>query len=117
MLRLSLAVCLVLLSTTIVSRAEDAVLIDPAKVAQLHRLEPLTTDKVDVFVEAGQLTRAQADLVKRNIAGGRLILPESAVGAEPARRRAPVEAVAAPAARNPYANIDNKLSAEDREHL
>jgi len=110
-------------------RAEESVRIDPAKAAQLQRLEPLTAAKVDVFVDSGQLTPAQADLVKRSIgAGGRLALPSGVIGAEPARApaapppisRAPAPPSSpAPAAspRNPYASFNYNLSGEELERL
>lgn len=43
------------------------VTIEPAKVEQIHRLEPLSPEKVDIFVQAGTLTDEQADYVKQNI--------------------------------------------------
>lgn len=110
-------------------RAEETVRIDPAKAAQLQRLEPLTAAKVDVFVDSGQLTPAQADLVKRSIgAGGKLALPESVIGAEPARRlvappqfsRAPAPPppqVSAGSARGPYASFNYDFSGDDRGRL
>lgn len=104
------------------AQGEETVRIDPAKASQLRRLEPLTADKVDVFVEAGQLTRAQAELVKRSIgASGKLALPASAIGAEPARHPVtplPVEnTVPTAGAKNPYAPMNYKLSADDRARL
>lgn len=74
------------------------VTIDAAKAEQLRRLEPLTTDKVDVFVDAGQLTPTQAEYVKKNIRDGKLVIPESAIGTEAPRR---VEVPAAPVAPPP----------------
>jgi hypothetical protein len=57
--------------------------IDPAKVAQLQRLEPLTVDKVNIFVESGQLTKIQAAYIKKHISeNGQLALPASAIGVE-----------------------------------
>lgn len=83
MLRMVIFVCgLLLVSCTF---AAD-VTIDPAKAEQLRRLEPLTPEKVDVFVDAGQLTTAQADYVKKYIRDGKLALPESAIGSEAPRR-------------------------------
>src|SRR5689334_14620231 len=114
MLRIASVMALVLLSAGSALRAEEAIRIDPVKAAQLRRLEPLTVDKVEVFVEAGQLTRAQADLVEKNISGGKLNLPESAIGAEPSRR-VRIEPAPVVAARNPYAGATDKLSPEDRD--
>ena len=48
------------------ARAAD-VTIEPAKIEQIHRLEPLSPEKVDIFVQAGTLTDEQADYVKQNI--------------------------------------------------
>ena len=98
----------------------DTPVIDPAKAAQLQRLEPLTPEKIDVFVEAGKLTPVQAEYVKKHIGpNGQLALPDASVAPEPV---APV--VAAPAAPgggvlldDPYAGFNYSLSPEDRERL
>ena len=102
---------------TFAARAATPV-IDPAKVAQLTRLEPLTPDKVDVFVEAGQLTPEQAAYVKRYIGpGGKLTLPADAVAVEP-RRMPPAPAPATPAVgTNPYAAFHYRLTVADSERL
>lgn len=64
----------------------ESVTVDPAKAAQLKRLEPLTAAKIAVFVEAGQLTPMQAALVKKHLsADGKLNLPASAIAPEPPR--------------------------------
>ncbi|HYF51268.1 MAG TPA: hypothetical protein VEJ63_17775 [Planctomycetota bacterium] len=112
-------------------RAEDTPLIDPVKVSQLQRLEPLTGDKVDVFVESGQLTKAQADWVKKHIGpNGQLALPASSIAAEarPAQPVAGLRADVAPPApaaaaaeggkrRGVYADFDYRLKPSDRERL
>jgi hypothetical protein len=112
--------------------AEETPTISPAKAAQLRRLEPLTADKVDVFVEAGQLTKEQAAYVKKHIGpGGQLALPDAAVSPERQAAPPPVPAVApaesAPPAerretrstnsRDPYANFDYRLKPSDQDHL
>ena len=74
--------------------------VDPAKVAQLKRLEPLSPEKVQIFVEAGQLDPRQADTIKRFIdANGVLNLPPELVGVEaaPQPQPAPQPPVAQPA--------------------
>jgi len=79
------------------SLAQDATRISPAKVAQLQRLEPLTPDKVRIFVESGQLTEKQMRLVVQHIdKNGKLALPDFLVG-EPLRSAtAPPSPVRAP---------------------
>jgi len=49
-------------------------------VQQLKRLEPLTPAKIQVFVDAGQLTPLQAALVLRHMPGGVLKLPANRIG-------------------------------------
>lgn len=98
----------------------ESVSIDPAKAAQLRRLEPLSAAKVDVFVDAGQLTPAQAALVKQCIGpGGKLNLPVAAVAPEPPRARSQPSGTAVPALApvTAPAPVDIGLSAQDREHL
>ena len=84
-----------------------APLIDPAKAAQLKRLEPLTPEKIDVFVDAGQLSPEQAAFVKTHIgADGRLALPETAIAGEPLPRPAgPPENIARPVDPSPPAAV------------
>ena len=105
--------------------------------AQLRRIEPLTADKVQVFVEAGQLTGAQAELVKRYIdRNGQLQLPANVIAPErraapppppssgpraapptPAREPATVRETTSKRDANPYAAFGYALSANDREQL
>jgi hypothetical protein len=102
----------------ICTRAETPT-IDPSKAAQLHRLEPLNDDKIDVFVQSGQLSRAQADYVRRHIGPkGTLELPEGAVAPEAPRRIVrddPPPAVQQPG--SPYAGFGYKLSDADRDRV
>lgn len=94
-------------------RGCGVIFIDPAKAAQLKRLEPLNDAKIDVFVESGQLTRAQAELVRYCIdRSGKLNLPDSNIALEPPRRRAPPS----PPARIASAP-DDGLGLEDRDRL
>ena len=87
--------------------ASERVVIDATKAAQLKRLEPLTSDKLAVFVEAGQLTKAQAELVRKHIGrDGRLNLPPDAIGRE----------AAAPVVEAPRRVRDSGQD-EDRRHL
>ena len=98
--------------------ADAAPIIDPAKAAQLKRLEPLTSEKIDVFVEAGQLTRPQADYVKKAISpSGELMLSESAVGPEMPRVAAPQVVRQMAANPDPYASFGYTLSGADRDRL
>lgn len=53
----------------------------PNVVQQLKRMEPLTDQKIQIFVEAGRLTPAQADLVRQYTEQGVLNLPAERVGA------------------------------------
>ncbi len=64
-------------------RAAD-VTIEPAKVEQIHRLEPLSPEKVDIFVQAGTLTEEQADYVKQNIDDQGRFAPKGGAVATPA---------------------------------
>ncbi|HEY3321127.1 MAG TPA: hypothetical protein VGP72_11725 [Planctomycetota bacterium] len=105
-------------------RAEEPVLIDSNKAAQLRRLEPLTTDKINVFREAGQLTNRQAEFIRKHVtADGKLALPESAIGREPVRVAPPPPAPAGRETRvvqsstNPYARFNYNLSAAERDSL
>ena len=111
--------------------AEETLVIDPAKAAQLRRMEPLTNDKVNVFVEAGQLTPTQAEFVKRHIgAGGKLALPQAAIAPEPRRavlntapqpvpsRQAPPSPAAPPASSgNPYSPFNYKMPVAEQDRL
>lgn len=102
--------------------AEETLTIDPAKVAQLKRLEPLTAQKVEVFVEAGRLTLAQAALVKKHInPRGELQLPEAAVAPDrpraAERRVNPTEPPREGAIGGPYAELGYQLEPVDRERL
>ena len=112
------ALALVVCCCTVALRAEETVSIDPAKAAQLRRLEPLTAEKLDVFVESGQLTAEQAAYVKRHIGpDGQLALPAEAIApenkipAEEPRERAPKP----PA--GPYADFNYKLDSREQERL
>jgi len=83
------------------SFAQDATRISPAKVAQLQRLEPLTPDKVQIFVESGQLTEKQMRLVVQHIdKDGKLALPDFLIGEEarPAAALPPPPPIRAPEA-------------------
>ena len=113
--------------------AEETPVIDPAKAAQLRRLEPLTADKINVFVEAGQLTARQAEFVKRHIGpDGTLALPAGAIAPEAPRRPAapPPASVPAPSAatsapapttvaagENPYTVFNYRMPAADQDRL
>ncbi|GMV83512.1 MAG: hypothetical protein AMXMBFR7_46960 [Planctomycetota bacterium] len=101
----NLTVCLIgALALTCSVRAQDLI-VAPEKVAQLKRVEPLSADKLNIFVTAGAISASQRDLLLKHIdAQGRLNLPERYQGPEPApapleSRPAPVEAapVAEPA--------------------
>ncbi|MGD0090713.1 MAG: hypothetical protein ABSE73_12405 [Planctomycetota bacterium] len=117
MIRKTVPALLFALAFSIPALSAEGVTIDPAKAAQLKRLEPLSAAKVDVYVEFGQLTPAQAALVKQCIgAGGKLNLPDSAIAAEPPRVRLQPAPVAPAAAASPYP-ADSGLSAEDRGRL
>src|SRR5438552_13079578 len=96
-----------------ISVVASEVTIDAAKAEQLRRLEPLTAEKIDVFVDAGQLTAAQAAFVKKNIRDGKLAIPDSAIGAEAPRRVEPVPAEPPPPAR-PVARAESDVYAEFR---
>jgi hypothetical protein len=75
------------------AHAQDADL-DPATVAQLHRLEPLSDAIIKAFTDAGKLTAAQADYVREHLtADGKLNI----AGAAPAPAPAPVPAAPQPA--------------------
>jgi hypothetical protein len=104
--------------------AQETPTISPAKVLQLQRLEPLNAAKVDVFVESGQLTQAQAEYVKKHIGPqGQLALPDAAIAEEraaaPVREREPApKAVAAKSGRaDPYAEFNYKLARADQDRL
>jgi hypothetical protein len=122
MLRKAIAACALLAGLSLYAGASD-VTIDPAKAEQLRRLEPLTAEKIDVFVDAGQLTAAQADFVKRNIRDGKLVIPESSIGAEAPRRVEPVgpAPVAPPprvvAERDIYSDFHYSFASGEEEHL
>lgn len=79
------------------AHASEAVRIDPAKVEQLKRLEPLTPDKVKIFTDSGQLSERQAELVVKHIdKNGTLSLPERLIGKEVASTPAPARSQPAP---------------------
>jgi hypothetical protein len=69
----------------------ESVTIDPTIAAQLGRIQPLTAPMVQAFVDAHQLTPAQAAVVKQYIGpDGKLSLPSSAIGPQgPVVRPAP----------------------------
>ncbi|MBI3828029.1 MAG: hypothetical protein HY291_00840 [Planctomycetes bacterium] len=86
-------------------RAAETVRVDPAKVEQLRRLEPLTPDKVKIFVDSGQLTERQSELVVKYIdKNGTLALPDWLIG-----REAPPAAPAGPAAPAAVRHSDGSL--------
>ncbi|MCZ7648469.1 MAG: hypothetical protein M5U26_24950 [Planctomycetota bacterium] len=59
--------------------------ISPEKVAQLKRVEPLSAEKLEIFVASGALSGAQRDLVLKHLDGnGQLNLPPKYQGIEPA---------------------------------
>lgn len=91
---------LIALSASRSLHAGESVRVDPAKVEQLRRLEPLTPDKVKIFVDSGQLTERQAELVVKYIdKNGALALPDWLIGHEaPPLAPAPREVPSAPAA-------------------
>lgn len=92
--------------------------IQPDKAAQLKRLEPLNAEKIRIFTEAGQLSPAQAELVRRFVgADGVLRLPDSHIGAPLAAPPAAPPAMAVPLSRRPDGSIDvlGFLRAEDRQ--
>ena len=61
-------------------RAEETPTIDPAKADQLRRLEPLTAEKIELFVESGRLTATQANYIRKHIGpNGQLALPDAAI--------------------------------------
>jgi len=94
MFRHAIAAALLVLAAAFAVCGAETITIDPAKAAQLKRLEPLSAAKIDVFVEAGQLSAAQAAFVKQHLgADGKLNLPPEAIAAEP-----PSQPAAAPAA-------------------
>jgi hypothetical protein len=106
--------------------AQETPVISPTKASQLQRLEPLTPEKVDVFVESGQLTAAQAEYVKKHIGPeGQLALPEASVAEERGRaarepevRQPTVKPPAEKAAKaDPYADFDYRLKRADQDHL
>lgn len=102
LIALGLAVCL----AHSAARSEDAVRVDPAKVQQLKRLEPLTPDKVKVFIESGRLTERQAELVIKHIdKNGRLELPDWLIGTEPVAAPVPRPVEAAPRPASPPAAV------------
>jgi hypothetical protein len=119
---ISIAVAASALAVDLRLRAEETLTVDPAKVAQLKRLEPLTAEKVEIFVQAGRLTQAQAALVKKHIGPkGQLELPEAAVAPERprplARRENPTEPPREGAISGPYAEFRYQLEPVDRERL
>ncbi|MFH0939859.1 MAG: hypothetical protein V1899_11375 [Planctomycetota bacterium] len=105
-------------------QAEETPIIDPAKAEQLRRLEPLTAEKIEIFVESGQLTAAQADYIKKHIGhGGQLALPDAAIA--PERKTVPVrrdvsdtaQRVASAVSSGPYTEFNYKFSGDERERL
>jgi hypothetical protein len=94
--RLSLFLPALLLGACVLF-AEEPVFLPPAKVAQLKRMEPLNYEKLEVFLQAGQLSRAQVDLARRFIgADGTLNLPAQYVVEQPAAPPAIQTAAPAP---------------------
>ena len=90
------ALCALTVLCPVPSAHAADVAIDTAKVEQIHRLEPLSPDKVDIFVQAGQLTDEQADFVKLHIDEQGRFVPPAAAAPAPAPR-APVEPPPPPA--------------------
>ena len=90
LLILSLLLCALAFGTPARSaHAEDAML-DPAKIAQLHRLEPISPAILKAFVDAGQLSQAQADYITRNLTpDGKLVLADGAPPAPAPQVQAP----------------------------
>ncbi|MCY3021290.1 MAG: hypothetical protein NTW87_19930 [Planctomycetota bacterium] len=125
MFRHALIITVLALTTAFNTCAGEKVTIDPAKAAQLKRLEPLNAAKIDVFVDAGQLTPAQAVLVKQYVnAQGALNLPPDAIAPEPARQPAPEparqpapEPTRQPAVEPAEPAAGSGLSAADRDNL
>lgn len=78
----------------------EEIVVPPDVVQQLKRLEPLTPEKIQVFVDAGVLTPKQAALVLRNMPQGVLNLPADRIGvpSTPAVPAAPIAPAAPPAA-------------------
>jgi len=96
--------------------------IDIDRVSQLQRLEPLTADKIDIFLQARQLTPAQAELVRKHLTpDGKLALPPGAIayGAPPPAPARAAQAAPVPRepelSRDPYAIYNYKPSDADRE--
>ena len=58
----------------------EEVRVPPSVVQQLKRMEPLTPQKIQVFVDAKRLTPLQAALVLRNMPQGVLNLPADRIG-------------------------------------
>jgi len=128
MIRKTIPLLLLVFALCIPALCAENVTIDPAKAAQLRRLEPLSAAQVDVFVDAGQLTPAQAAFVKQCIGpGGKLNLPASAVGPEQPRpvgtdsqfpnSRKLVSVPTGSVPTGPTAPADIGLNATDQDHL
>jgi hypothetical protein len=121
---LRIIICSVIMLACGAAFSQETPIISPAKAAQLQRLEPLTPDKIDVFVEAGQLTAEQAAYVKRHIGPqGQLALPDASIVDD---RREPAPRDPRPVDKpredkgvraSPYADFNYRLSRADQDNL